>query len=88
MLNINIMEETIFLFYKHFNTFKGHKRSIFFPSIRYENYFVPIDENTLELLVEKIEHVYQYGDSCNQKTVQLFDKIVNALYHVNLHEFE
>lgn len=84
------MEDTIFLFYKHFNTFKGQKRSIFFPSIKYENYFVPIDENTLELFLQKIEHVYRYEDiyNCNPKTFKLFDKIVDAIYNVNIHEFE
>lgn len=84
------MEETIFLFYKHFNTFKGKTRSVYFPSLVYEKYFVPIDENTFASLLEKIEFVYNNDNMKNhdKRTVKLFEKIVHSLYHVNIHEFE
>lgn len=84
------MEDVIFLFYKHYNTFKGKKRSTFFPSFIYENYIVPIDEYTFESLLRKIEIVYHTQDTnrYNQKPVKLFEKIVTALSQVNVNEFE
>jgi len=84
------MENVIFLFYKHFNTFKGTKRSTFFPSFIYENYIIPIDEHTFTMLLTEIDNIYNTGINTkgNTKVINLFDKIVASLSTVNVNEFE
>lgn len=84
------MENVIFLFYKHFNTFKSTKRSVFFPSFIYNNYITPIDEHTFTMLLTEIDNIYNTGINTrgDPQIIKLFEKIVIALSTVNVNEFE
>lgn len=84
------MNDCIYLFYKHFNTYKTKKRSVIFPSFVYKNYIVPIDEYTYNELLSKMETIIDENNmgKYDPKTIKLFEQIVKALSHVNVNEFE
>lgn len=42
------MQDLIFNFYTHYETYKMKTRPMFFPYFKYNDYMVPIDENTME----------------------------------------
>lgn len=87
------MQDLIFDFYTHYETYKMKTRPMFFPYFKYNGYMVPIDENTLEHFLKEMEKVFssdekEIDNKYNSKTIATFKKIVAILSHVNIKEFE
>ncbi len=87
------MQDLIFDFYTHYETYKMKTRPMFFPYFKYNGYMVPIDENTMEHFLKKMESIFAIDEKeleikYNRKTINTFKKIITILSHVNIKEFE
>lgn len=85
------MQDLIYKFYTHYETYKMKTRPMFFPYFKYNGYMVPIDENTLEYFIKEMEKVFDSEEEIvkyNPKTVATFKKIIAIISQVNIKEFE
>ncbi len=84
------VQTLILMFHNHVNFYKTRKRSLFFPSFKYKNYLVPIDQNTYLIMLKLITEIYNNDEesTMNRKLYKQFTKIENCLFEVNYFEFE